>query len=328
MNEGTMQAKKDFSRIGLSLFAIGAYTVALQFFLSILWTVITMDTPLQTAEWALWLLTYGPMYLIAMPIGLWMMRKVPAEAVPAQKLSFKRFGTLMLICMPIMYGGNIIGTALSYVLSGGTAQNALVELIMENPVSTILTAVLIAPFLEEYIFRKQIIDRLGKYGELTAMLFSALTFGLFHMNLFQFFYAFGLGLIFAYVYTRTRMLRYPVLMHMIINILGSAVAPLLLNALDMEVLEALEAGEATMEQIMSNLPGLLAYLGYSGMLLIAVASGAALLSLRWKKRILLPASQELPAGSGFRVSWGNVGAILFTVLCLIMILFSLISGLL
>lgn len=328
MNEGTIQAKRDFSRVGLSLFTIGAFTVALQFFLSILWTVITMDTPLQTAEWALWLLTYGPMYLIAMPIGVRMMGKVPVEAVPGQKLSFKRFGTLMLICMPIMYGGNIIGTALSYVLSGGTAQNALVELIMENPVSTILTAVLIAPFLEEYIFRKQIIDRLGKYGELTAMLFSALTFGLFHMNLFQFFYAFGLGLIFAYVYTRTRMLRYPVMMHMIINFLGSAVAPLLLNALDMEVLEALEAGEATMEQIMSSLPGLLAYLGYSGLLLIAVASGAALLSLRWKKRILLPASQELPACSRFKVSWGNVGMILFTVLCLIMIVFSLISGLL
>lgn len=328
MNEVTLQARKDFSRIGLSLFAIGICTVVLQFFLSFLWTVTTAGTPLQTSEWALWLLTYAPMYLIAMPVGVWMMRKVPVEDHPGQKLDIKRFGILMLICMPIMYGGNIIGTVLSSLLSGGTAQNALVELIMENPVSTMVTAVLIAPFLEEYIFRKQIIDRLGKYGELTAILFSALTFGLFHMNLFQFFYAFGLGLIFAYVYTRTRMLRYPVIMHMIINFLGSVVAPLLLNVLDMDVLTAIESGEATMEQIIPALPGLLAYLGYSGLLLICVVAGAVLLSLRWNKRILLPSSQELPVGSGFKVSWCNVGTILFSVLCFIMIVISLISGLL
>lgn len=328
MNEATVQAKKDFSRIGLSLFAIGAITTALQFFLSFLWAVSTSGTSLEEADWAMWILTFVPMYLIAMPIGIRMMGKVSVEPFPVHKMEAKRFWTLMLCCMPIMYGGNIIGTVLSSVLSGGTAQNALMEMVMENPVPTMITAVLIAPFLEEYIFRKQIIDRLGKYGEKTAMLFSALTFGLFHMNLFQFFYAFGLGLIFAYVYTRTRLLRYPVIMHMIINFLGSAVAPLLLNVLDMDVLMALETGEATMEQIIPALPGLLAYLGYSGLLLISVVAGAVLLSLRWNKRILLPASRELPDGSGFRVSCRNVGMILFTLLCLIMILFSLISGLL
>ena len=56
-----------------------------------------------------------------------------------------------------------------------------------------------------------------RYGEKTAIVFSALAFALFHMNLFQFFYAFGLGLIFGYVYTRTSRLRYSVLMHMLID---------------------------------------------------------------------------------------------------------------
>lgn len=328
MDETVIQARKHFSRMGFALLAIAAYTVALQFFLSILWTVITVGTPVQNAEWALWLLTYGPMYLIAMPIGVWMMRKIPVEDLPGQKLGFKRFGVLMLICIPVMYGGNIIGTVLSALLSGGTAQNTLVELIMENPVSTMITAVLIAPFLEEYIFRKQIIDRLGKYGELTAILFSSLTFGLFHMNLFQFFYAFGLGLIFAYVYTRTRKLRYPVLMHMIINFMGSVIAPLLLNNLDLEVLNAAAAGEATMEQLMSMLPGLLAYMGYAGLLMLSVIAGFVLLMIRWKKRQLLPASLELPQGTSGKVAYGNWGVILFILFCLVMILLTLISGLL
>ena len=50
-------------------------------------------------------------------------------------------------------------------------------------------------------------------------------FGLFHLNLFQFFYAFGLGLMFGYVYMRTSQLRYSIVMHMIINFNGSVLAP-------------------------------------------------------------------------------------------------------
>ena len=44
------------------------------------------------------------------------------------------------------------------------------------------------------------------------------------MNVFQFFYAFGLGLMFGYVYTRTSRLRYSVAMHMLINLNGSVLA--------------------------------------------------------------------------------------------------------
>jgi len=328
MTEEMTQAKKDYSRMGLSLFAIGAITTVLQFFLSFLWTVSTAGTVLQNASWAMWVLTFVPMYLIAVPIGLWMMRKIPAEAAPSSKLSGKRFWTLMLICMPIMYGGNLIGTALSAFLSGGTAQNALLDYIIDSPLYTIVVAVVMAPVIEEYIFRKQIIDRLGKYGEKTAIYFSALTFGLFHMNLFQFFYAFGLGLIFAYVYTRTRKLYYPVIMHMIINFMGSVIAPMLLNMLDLEALEALEAGEATTEQLLGALPGMMAYMGYVGLLLISVVAGLVLLIVRWKKRQFFSASQELPEGTARKIAYRNVGTVLFAVLCLVMIIISLISGML
>lgn len=328
MTDQMLQAKKDYSRMGLSLFAIGAITTVLQFSLSFLWKVSAAGTPLQDADWAMWVLTFVPMYLVAVPIGLWIMRKIPAENVPVVKLEGKRFWTLMLICMPIMYGGNLIGTVLSTVLSGGTAQNALLDYIMDSPLYTMVVAVLVAPLIEEYIFRKQIIDRLGKYGEKTAIFFSALTFGLFHMNLFQFFYAFGLGLIFAYVYTRTRKFHYSVIMHMIINFMGSVIAPMLLNVLDLEALEALETGEVLPEQLVGALPGLMAYMGYVGLLLISVIAGLVLLIVRWKKRQFFPASQELPKGSGFKISYGNWGTVLFTVLCLVMIVVSLVSGML
>ena len=67
--------------------------------------------------------------------------------------------------------------------------------------------------LEEFIFRKMVIDRIWQYGEKIAVVTSALIFALFHINLFQFFYALGIGLIFAYVYLRTGKLRYTIIMH-------------------------------------------------------------------------------------------------------------------
>jgi len=324
MNNLIPQAKKDFSRIGLSLFVIAGVTTVLQVVFAWLWSVTLQETPIGNAEWVIWIITFAPLYLIGMPIGLLLMRKVPAENQPAAKLGFKRFLALFLICMPIMYGGNIIGTVLSALLSGGTAENALIDYVMSSPLYTMIFAVLLAPFLEEYIFRKQIIDRLGKYGETTAILFSAITFGLFHMNLFQFFYAFGLGVLFAYIYTRTRKLIYPTLLHMIINFQGSVLAPWLVNNIDLELITGLETGEAALEEVLEILPGLAAYLLYSNGLLAAVIAGLVLLIVNWKKRQILPASQELPFPSAWKTAYLNLGMVLFGIFCLVMIVLALL----
>ena len=55
---------------------------------------------------------------------------------------------------------------------------------------TFLYMVICAPILEEYIFRKLIVDRTVKYGQGVAVVLSGLMFGLFHGNLNQFAYAF------------------------------------------------------------------------------------------------------------------------------------------
>lgn len=322
MEERVLQAKKEFSLFGMALFVIAVLTIVLQLLVAVVWRVVPADSPIASAEIMSWILTMAPLYLVAIPVGFLLIRKIPAEMPPKQSLSFGRFMILMLICMPIMYGGNLLGNMLSSLFSGGNAENALLDYIMGNPLYSFIFTVLLAPFIEEFLFRKQIIDRLGKYGEKTAILFSAVTFGLFHMNLFQFFYAFGLGLIFAYVYTRTRMLRYPVLMHMIINFMGGVIAPLLLNMLDMEVLNS--PNGATTEQIMQMLPGLLAYLGYLFVLLGSSIAGLVLLIIRWQKRRFFPASRQLPWGTERKAVYGNVGVILFFVVCLIMIVLALL----
>lgn len=320
--------RKDFSNIGLALFTIGIVTTVLQFFFSILWTVCTLRTPLANTEWAMWLVTFAPMYLIAVPIGLAIMRTVPADHHRPAKLGAKRFWMLMLMCMPVMYIGNIIGNVLSLVLSAGTAENALLNYIDGNPLLTVLFAVIIAPIAEEYIFRKQIIDRLSRYSEKTAVLVSALTFGLFHMNLFQFFYAFGLGILFAYVYVRTHSVRYPIFMHMLINFQGSVIAPWIMKQLDPEFMDSLLTGHLDVTLLGESLPGLLIYMTYSALLMLGVVGGLALLIINWKKRQLSPVSQEMSSKEITKAAFCNVGMILFSVFCVIMILFSLLAGLL
>lgn len=324
MTEHTLQARKDFSRIGLSLLVIGIVSMVAQALAVLLWNRFLRFTALGDLEIMNWVLTFAPIYLIGIPSGLLIMKTVASEPRPVQKLGGKGFWMLMLMCIPIMYGGNLIGTVLSALLSGGSAQNPLMDYVMGNPLYSFLFAVVLAPLVEEYLFRKQIIDRVGKYGEKTAVLFSALTFALFHMNLFQFFYAFGLGVLFAYAYTRTRALRYSVAMHMIINCMGSVIAPMLLNNLDLDVLSAMESGTATSEQLLRFLPGLGAYLLYCMLLLAGVGLGALLLVRQWSKRRFSPTDCALPPKGAGKTVYGNAGVILFMLFCLIMIVLALI----
>ena len=92
---------------------------------------------------------------------------------------------------------------------------------MQTNIWNVVFLVILGPIFEEWMFRKQLIDHTRKYGEKTAILLSGLAFGLFHMNLFQFFYAFLLGVMFGYIYMRTSKLRYSTAMHMIINFNGA-----------------------------------------------------------------------------------------------------------
>ena len=185
----------------------------------------------------MWLETFIPMYAVGIPVGLLMMKKAPCEHKEAIQLGGKNFFLFLLMCFPLMYGGNIIGTLLSTLLSGGTATNGLFQYAFDNNPLKIIVVVILAPLLEEFLFRKQVIDRCVKYGEKTAILFSALAFGLFHMNLYQFFYAAAVGVVFGYIYIRTGKLRYTVALHMAVNLVGSVYTTAMLRKLDLPLLE-------------------------------------------------------------------------------------------
>jgi membrane protease YdiL (CAAX protease family) len=316
METSTHLPSKTFSRIAIGLFAMALSAIGLQFLLGFLQAALVFNH-VAIPNWAIWLMTSLPMYCVGFPIGFWVMKKVPCEVKEKTAIGGKEFFQLLIMCLPIMYAGNIIGTLLSMLLSGGQATNALDIYLFDDSPLKVLVVVIVAPMLEELMFRKQIIDRCSKYGEKTAILFSSTMFALFHMNLFQCFYAFGIGLILGYVYTRTRCLRYSILMHMIINFMGGVIAPLLLSSIDLDQLK----GAADEAAIQSNLLGWIVFSAYAIALIVLTVAGVVLLCKR--PFTFLSTEEELPKGQRFKNVYCNVGAILYTLFCVVMIVIQL-----
>ena len=75
-----LPARKTFSRIGLALSAILVIATIAQ----LLWLAIPMaiwgkDNWAVSSSWGMWIGTFAPLYLIAIPVGLLILRKLPAQ---------------------------------------------------------------------------------------------------------------------------------------------------------------------------------------------------------------------------------------------------------
>lgn len=86
---------------------------------------------------------------------------------------------------------------------------------------TIITGVyvvILAPIIEELMLRGIFFNRL-RYGLafFSANLLQAAVFGIYHWDIIQGLYAFGIGLILGFIYEKTKTLLAPILVHVIIN---------------------------------------------------------------------------------------------------------------
>lgn len=248
MDEKKLAALQAYKNTAFALFILATIPYGAQYVLSFIFGLIEAHTGFDFAatQWFSLFMGFAPVYLVGMPLCMLLLREVPMDRVERTPLGIKGFLTCFLVCFPIMYIGNTFGNLFSTLFSGGAATNDVAELAMETNLLRIIPFVVLSPLLEELIFRKQVLDRTVQYGERPAIVFSALVFALIHGNLFQFFYAFGHGLLFGYIYVRTRRLRYTVILHMMVNFLGSVVTPYLLSQLPTEVMESLMAGELDM----------------------------------------------------------------------------------
>lgn len=109
--------------------------------------------------------------------------------------------------------------------------NSLTSLFAENSVDTVLTHIvnnnplwlnlliiaLLPAVVEEFIFRGLIFNGYKRRNPFMAILLSAALFGLIHMNINQFSYAFVIGVIFGFMVYATGSLLPSILSHFIIN---------------------------------------------------------------------------------------------------------------
>ncbi len=229
-----MRAKKLFSRLAWAYVAFLLVSGAAQLLLgAVLAVVFAGRLESENYMGLMMLLSQLCMYGAGFPVFCLIIRKIPSwHLAGGRNMSF---GTLLLgliACLGTGYIGNMIGTILMAVwdLAFGTSSvNPVVDAVYEmNLGMTVLSTVIVAPIMEELMFRKLMIDRLIPYGQKFAVVVSGISFGLFHGNFFQFFYACMLGMILAYFYSSTGKLRYSIFLHMCLNAFGG-VLPLLLN---------------------------------------------------------------------------------------------------
>lgn len=219
------------------------------------------------------------------------------------------------------------------ILTGGQAQNGLVNTISSMEIVTIIYTVIIAPIVEELFFRKLLLDKLSGYGEKWAIIFGALCFALFHTNLYQFVYTFGMGLIFGYVYIKSGKIIHTIIMHSGINFIGGVLAPLAMSALNQDAITEMnqlssqgkEIPAALMETV---LPGLIFYYAYLIMYFGMVIAGVVLFIVNCKK-FRTEKSEFLPtAKEGVPTILANAGMIVFIAISALLTAIQLIAPIL
>lgn len=265
-------------------------------------------------------------------IGALILLGVKAEGPAKEKLSAKTFLMILCVCFPIGMVGNLIGNLWLSVwnaLTGNNVTNQIAEIMTTlSPWQVALSTGLLAPILEEFFFRKLLIDRLYRHGELAAILTSAVFFGLIHQNFSQFFYAFGVGVIFGYLYCKTRSYIAVTLAHVIFNLI-MGVIPAILSPKVLTFAEVISG--MTEETVMEALPSLigeygialLCYLLYLLVMGILNIAGIIILLANLKKIKIEQNAPEVPAEEKRKAILKSPGCICAAVLLIALMIVSL-----
>lgn len=220
----------------VAIFAAGIGSVFIcstlaQLGVSVLFSLIA--PALLRQMWFQLLASTACLYLFGMLPGWLILRCIEPEPIDSRRLHGLSMAAVVSVAVVFMLIGSYAGTfvnALIEMLTGKAQENPVQNIADNTPLGVMaLCTVILAPIAEELFFRKVVIDRLRKYGDIPAILLSAAIFGLAHGNFSQFFYAFLLGLVFGAVYCMTGRLRYGIALHMGLNFFGSVWSTLLLR---------------------------------------------------------------------------------------------------
>lgn len=326
-------ARKRFSRIGW-MYVIGTIVINVAQYGVVYAVSYLRPEWLQNGNLYL-LLSMLPMYLIGIPILILLMKMIPADPPVRRSMRAGEFVVSGIMCYSMMYIANIIGNILTTVIGmfkGGQVNNQLLDVASSIDIwMSLLFMVICAPLVEEYVFRKLIVDRTIRYGQGVAIVTSGLMFGLFHGNLNQFIYAFVLGMFLAFLYVKTGNLKITIALHMIVNFLGGVVSTLIMKLIDLdEYVRILENGmdqDILMTYVMEHLAGWIVFIVYFVFLVgVSIAGFVLLIVCFAQKKFKLEKSEDvIPKGKGFLTAFLNVGMLVYTILWVGIIIFQLLQ---
>ncbi len=123
----------------------------------------------------------------------------------------------LLIPAMVLFGTSLV-TMLIALFPLSPAQTQMFGHLSEGNLASVVTACVLAPVLEEMLFRGIILRAfLHQYSRWQAILGSALLFGLAHLNIYQFFIGLGVGILSGWLYERTRSLGPCIALHAFYN---------------------------------------------------------------------------------------------------------------
>lgn len=306
-------ARKAYSRSLLN--------IALFFLISLVIIQVARQLfPDEISSATMYLLNYIPMYLIAFPVYLLLSKPIPTAAPEQKRMSVGSILLAFLCCQCITISGNLIGVIinafLSVLVGVNTNSTFLTDGVFgDSGLLFICIAVIFAPIVEEMIFRKVLIDRIRKYGDTAAILMSGMMFGLFHGNLSQFFYAAGLGMLFAFIYIRTGKIRHTITLHMMVNFWGSAMPLLMLRNVDFnELVDMLSGGDYS--ALTAMLTDLIPFFIYVILNYTLALAGLIILLLNRRRMVVNPPLEPIPKGKRLHTACLNVGFFALLAACL------------
>ena len=168
----------------------------------------------------------------ALPILMWMKnrdtkKEKAAGIIPNRKAPLSKYFLIAGISIPFAIGLNNILTLSNLAEYSVAYQDTAEALYTPALWVQILCLGIIIPITEEYIFRGLIYKRMRRNRpKVSAIISSALFFGLYHGNSVQMIYGCLCGLLLAYLYEKYSSMKAPILSHMLMNIVACVLTDL------------------------------------------------------------------------------------------------------
>lgn len=206
------------SYYGIVSLALIAYTAATQIMTAAVYLPYFFGNEwIFYSDWYYYLLDAIVFYPAGFLVFGLMLRQFPTPKIakaptprPEQILS------CAAVALGLLYGSSMLT---DFLLANTETVDYANEAVAQEPLLfALLCTVILAPVCEELIFRRLLLDRLLFLGDWSALLLSSLFFGLFHTNLYQFFYAVAVGLVLGYVRIMTGRVGWSIVLHMFINL--------------------------------------------------------------------------------------------------------------